>query len=155
MTWWPIEQSNIWEAKAEGSEVQGQPKLHKSVCQEQLLKNWSLHYFMGPWLWYFFLWVGRGFTFTSVYSKDKGVVYTFNQNSGGRGSRSLWVRGQAGLHREFQISQNCILRPCLKPKPKIQSNTNPKKQHSVWYLWQNWGESTERFSVVVYVFSKI
>ena len=48
-----------------------------------------------------------------------GNTCLYSQHSGGR-SRDFWVRGQPGLQSQFQDSQNCTEKPCLKKqKPKF------------------------------------
>jgi hypothetical protein len=41
---------------------------------------------------------------------------------------SLWVRGQPGLHSEFQDSQSYTLRPCLKKQNKQKPTKKQKSQ---------------------------
>jgi hypothetical protein len=39
----------------------------------------------------------------------------------------FWVRGQSGLQSEFQDSQGCTEKPCLKKQNKTKQNKKQKK----------------------------
>jgi hypothetical protein len=53
--------------------------------------------------------------------------------------RYLWVQGQLGLHREFQVSWGCIMRTCFQKQTNKQIKSkikNPQK-----HLKVTWGQA--------------
>ena len=58
------------------------------------------------------------------------VIARWWWHSGGRGRQISRVRVHTGLQSEFQDSQGCTEKPCLKNKTKINKTHNQYKGYS-------------------------
>jgi hypothetical protein len=56
------------------------------------------------------------------------VAHTFNPSTRRQRQADFWVRGQPGLHSEFQDSQGYTEKPCLEKQKNKKTKKKKKKK---------------------------